>query len=518
MALVLARLKLALQIGGARASSLGIVAFALAWALGILGGLAGGFLVAFFDSGGSPFGDLLVLLLFVAIFGAWIVLPIATPVPTANIIDPAVLEQYPLSRAQQVTGLVLGGLASPAAAATFLTAAGGVAAVNVGIGERVVAVAGGVLFTVLCVAASSAVRALFAEALSARRGRDVAVIASTLIVVALYVLPHLLRPLLGAAEDAGAILVTILTWTPPGAVGAMGYVLETGDVVGALARLAVVVATIAVALLLWGLALRLHVRGRTARAVASGHHRSAADLALVPLVLRVLPTGPALAAASQHLRYYFFRAPRAAQVVILGPVVGVMFSATQVHATGLTFAVAVGAVAMGSSALLNLFGFDGRGVELTVQTGGSLASVLRGKLLAVSLFLVPGVALLTTGLGIATGMADQIPLALVSALAGLLLAFAVGAACSAWNPYDQEAPHGDRSTIAVRMYLAFGLAFALVYLVGWLNTWLQPAVPVEVVLGAALVLSAIAATLSTRMSGLFLDRHPERLLAAFTPR
>ena len=72
--------------------------------------------------------------------------------------------------------------------------------------------------------------------------------------------------------------------------------------------------------------------------------------------------------------------------------------------------------------------------------------------------------------------------------------------------------------MAVRMYLAFGLPFAPVYVVGWLNTWLQPAVPVEVVLGAAFVLSAIAATLSTRMSGLFLDRHPERVLAAFTPR
>lgn len=518
MAVVLARLKLALQIGGARASGLGIAVFALAWALGILGGLAGGFLVAALDSGASPFGDLLVLLLFVAVFGAWLVLPIATPVPTSNIIDPAVLEQYPLSRAQQVGGLLLGGLVSPTAAATFLTAAGGVAATNAGLAERAVAVVGAVLFTVLCVASSSAVRALFAEALSARRGRDVAVALSTFVVVALYVVPHLLRPLLGAAEDAGTILVTILTWMPPGAAAALGYVLEGGDVIGALARAGVVVAWIAVALLLWGVALRLHVRGHSVRAVASGSRRSAAGLALVPLVLRGLRTGPALAAASQHLRYYFFRAPRAAQFVVLGPVVGVMFAGTQVQSTGLVFAAAVGAVAMGASALLNLLGFDGRGVELTVQTGGSLASVLRGKILAVSLFLVPGVALLTIGLGLATGFADQIPLALVSALAALALSFAVGAACSAWNPYDQEAPQGDRSTISVRMLSAFALSFALVYGVGWLATWVQPVVPVEIVLGLAFGLAALAAVVSTRASGAFLDRNPGRLLAAFTPR
>ena len=518
MALVLARLKLALQIGGARSSHLGIVVFVLAWALGILVGLTGGVLVAALDSGASPFGDLLVLLLFVAAFGAWVVLPIATPVPTSNIVDPAVLEQYPLTRTQQVTGLLLGGLASPTAAATFLTAAGGVAATNVGLADRSVAVAAALLFTVLCVASSSAVRALFAEALSARRGRDLAVAVSTLVIVALYVLPHLLRPLLGAAEDAGAILVTILTWTPPGAAGALGYVLESGDGLGALERAGVVIATIVVALLLWARALHMHVTGRSARAVASGHRRTAAELAIVPLVLRTLPAGPVLAAASQHLRYYFFRAPRAAQFVVLGPVVGVMFAGAQVHTTGLPFAASVGAVAMGASALLNLFGFDGRGVELTVQTGGSLASVLRGKLLAVSLFLLPGVALLTIGLGIATGLADQIPLALVAALAALLFSFAVGAACSAWNPYDQEAPQGDRSTLSVRMLGAFAVAFAGVYGVGLLNTWIEPVVPIEVVLGAALVLSAVAAFASTRASGAALDRHPERLLAAFTPR
>lgn len=518
MALVLLRLSLALQLGGARATAGGVVFFALKWVLGTLLGLVGGLFVAALDSGVTPFGDLLVLLLFLAIFVGWIILPIATPIPTANIIDPAVLEQYPLSRGQQVAGLLLGGLVAPTAVATFLTAAGGVAATNADLASRLVSVGAAVLFTVMCVATSYGVRALFAEALSARRGRDLAVIFSSLLVVALYVLPHVMSPLLGAAEDAGQLLLTILTWTPPGAAGALGYVIGTGDIGGSLGRLAVIVAMIALALLLWGAALHRHVVGHSARAAASRAPVSASDLALVPLLLHPFVASTMVAAASQHLRYYFFRAPRAAQFLILGPVVGVMFGGTQVHTAGLPFAAALAAVAMGESALLNLFGFDGRGVELTVQTGASLSSVLRGKMFAVALFLVPAVAALTIGLGIATGAADQIPLALVAALGALLLAFAVGAASSAVNPYDQEAPQGDRSTLAVRMLGAFAASFALVYGVGWVSTWTQAIVPTDVVLGVALVLAAAAVVVSTRLSGRFLDRHPGRLLAAFTPR
>ena len=139
-----------------------------------------------------------------------------------------------------------------------------------------------------------------------------------------------------------------------------------------------------------------------------------------------------------------------------------MFAAAQVHTTGLPFAVAIGTVAMGSGVLLNLFAWDGRGVELTVQTGASLASVLRGKMLAVSLFLVPAAAALTIGLGIASGTADQVPTALISALAALALSFAVGAVSSSRNPYDQETPQGDRSTLAVRALGASGAAIGLV--------------------------------------------------------
>ncbi|MDQ1124614.1 hypothetical protein [Microbacterium trichothecenolyticum] len=518
MAFVLARLRLALQLGTARSSGGGVAIFVLGWVAGVIVGLGGGAVVAALDSGISPIGDLLVLLLFVAIFGAWVVLPIATPMPTANIIDPEVLEQYPLSRTQQVTGLLLGGLLTPTATATFLTAVGGVAATNVDLSSRAVAVGGAVLFTLLCVASSYGVRALFTEALTARRGRTVALVLSTLVIAAIYILPHLLSPVLGLAQDAGVIFVTVLTWTPPGAAGALGYVLVAGDVGGVIGRVGVILATIGLALLLWGVALRRHVKGGSVDQVAPRARATSSDLALVPLLLHPFPAGATLGAASQHLRYYFFRAPRAAQFIVLGPLVAALFAVSQLHTAGLVFASAVAAVAMSSSVLMNLFGYDGRGVETTVETGASLSSVLRGKLLAVSLFLVPTVALFTIALGLVTGLAADIPLALVAALASLLLAFATGAACSVWNPFDQAAPQGDRSTVAVRMIGAFGLTFALVYGAGAFCSWVQPVIPLDLVLAVALVATAALALVSTRLSGAFLDRNPQRLVAAFTPR
>jgi len=516
VAVVLLRLRLALQLGGA--TGRGVAVYVLSWVVGVLMGLIGGLLVAALDSGVTPIGDLVVPALFLGILVAWVVLPIATPIPSANLIDPRVLEQYPLSRGQQVAGLLLGGLATPTALATFLTAAGGVAATHAEVPGRIASVGAGLLFTVLCVAASYGVRALFAEALSARRGRDLAVILSTLVIVALYVLPHVMAPVVGAAEDAGAVLVAVLTWTPPGAASALGSALDAGDVVGVLARVGVILAAIALALLVWSVALHRHVIGHSARAVASRAPVSGSDLALVPLLLHPFRAGAVIGAASQHLRYYFFRAPRAAQFIILGPVIGLMFGWTQVHTSGLPFAASIAAVAMGGSAMLNLFGFDGRGVELTVQTGASLSAVLRGKLFAVTLFLLPGVAALTIGLGIAAGVVDEIPLALVGALAGLLMAVAAGGFCSAWNPYDQEAPQGDRSALAVRMLAVFAAMMVLVYGTGWLATWVQPVVPVEIVLAGALLLAAAGAVVSTRLSGALLDRDPARLLAAFTPR
>ena len=46
----------------------------------------------------------------------------------------------------------------------------------------------------------------------------------------------------------------------------------------------------------------------------------------------------------------------------------------------------------------------------------------------------------------------------------------------------------------------------------------SPIVSVEGVLLVALALAAVAAVVAVRVGGSWLDSHPERLLAAFTPR
>jgi ABC-2 type transport system permease protein len=521
VALVLARLRIAIQFGAVRSSGVGgVVTFLGSWLLGIAAGVGGAWLVAMLDAAGG-LGEFFVSLLFVVVFVLWILVPVTLPIGGGDVIDPAVLEQYPLTRAQQISGLLIGGLLGPAAFATLLLSLGSVVtpASDVDLLARVVSVLGAVLFTVVCVAASSAVRALVAEVFASRAGRNVAVVVMLVFLIGSYTLSHLLTSVLAAAVQTAAVIVDVASWTPPGAAASLVMLVTTGDWAGAGGRMLVLLATLAVAVLLWGWALRRHVKGRSARPVSAKKAvRTTRSLALVPAFLSGFRSSPMLGAASQQLRYYFFRAPRAVQFIAAGPIVAIVFSAMQVGTTGLPFAAALAAVLMGFSGLVNLFGYDGRGVETTVATGASLSRVLVGKLLAISVYVVPMVAVLTIGLGVFFGRMADVPIALVTAYAALAFAFALGAVTSVWGAYDQEAPKGDRSAIGLRMMGAIAILFGVLYGLGWVTTWASPVVPVWAIATAYLVVALIAAIVAIRVGGRELDRHPERLLEPFTPR
>jgi ABC-2 type transport system permease protein len=183
MALVLFRLRLALQRGGrAQHGASGTAWFVVGWVLAIVGGLVGGTLVAAFDSQDTAGGDMIVLLILTAVFLSWILTPVLLPGVGGDAIDPSKLEQFPLSRAEQIGGLLLGGLVAPTAVATFLVASGATVASGFEVPTRIAVGMSAVLYVVLCVSVSASVRALFAAALESRRGRDVAVLISGVIV------------------------------------------------------------------------------------------------------------------------------------------------------------------------------------------------------------------------------------------------------------------------------------------------------------------------------------------------
>jgi hypothetical protein len=177
VALVILRLKLAiLRRGRGRGGAAQRVWFILSWAVTVVLGLAVGGSLAAAASMPGPRGDLVVVVVGSLVVLAWVLTPVLAPGLSDQVVDPARLEQYPLTRREQVGGLLLAGLVSPAAAFTLLISAGGTAAA----GERwtvgVVVATLAVLTTVFCVAASRTTQTVLAGALTSRRGRELVIV------------------------------------------------------------------------------------------------------------------------------------------------------------------------------------------------------------------------------------------------------------------------------------------------------------------------------------------------------
>ncbi|MEI6624302.1 MAG: hypothetical protein WCP28_20620, partial [Actinomycetes bacterium] len=124
MALTLVRLKLAMQANALRSGSTGQrVGFAFLWVFAVVGGVAGGVLVAVALWDGSPQMGASLLALLTAIFAGWVLTPLMVPVGD-NSVDPETLASYPLRARQKVTGLLLAGLVGPGGLFTLLFALG----------------------------------------------------------------------------------------------------------------------------------------------------------------------------------------------------------------------------------------------------------------------------------------------------------------------------------------------------------------------------------------------------------
>ncbi len=517
MALVLARLRL---IIAARARGRRIGAqwyFAASWAVGVVFGLIAATMTAALVTG-RGIGDSLLVGAFVAISLPWAVGPLVEPSLADGVVDPARLEQYPLTASQQVLGLLTGALAAPTVVFTLLFSAGGALAVGSSAAARVAAVAAAVMFTLLCVAASRTVQAFLAGALRSRRGRDATAIGAALLVVAIYALAQSAQ---AAIETASAQLAgplgAVAGWLPPGA--AAGAILAARDENWPQywLRLGWVAVVLALNLIGWAAILRHRVagadRGRWTSGTADSVH---SELPLIPWLLRSLASTPTQAAAAQQLRYFFFRSPRALQTLIIPPVIGVFVAHSSFADRGLVWQAAAFAAMSVISSNFNVFAYDGPGFGYLVGSGARLSQVLIGKVLAPLTFLVPLVFGFTF-LAWALGGAREDPL--TGVLAGLAVAVAgvgVGALSSVLNASDQSRI-GNRQGAFLKVLAWFMGFFALVSLGGtawWLLSYIWPA---ELTGLAILVLSVALSARLIASAGRRLDADPEQLLARLAP-
>lgn len=519
MAVVLLRLRLAIARRARGTSNAAQLYVATAWVLGGVGGLLVGTGSAALLAG-DGYGDLLLLAGFCSIFLPWVVGPIVEPTLADGVVDPARLEQFPLTAGQQVRGLLAGALVSPTATFTFLFAAGGVVAPGEPVPVRVVSLVTAVAFTVMCVALSRSAQALLAGALRSRRGSDVAAFAAALLVLALYLFAQEAK---GAAVSLGGQPVTgplgaALAWTPPGAAGQALVSARDGNWPDVVLRLAILAVTIAAALGAWAWVLGRRVDG----SVGTQHRTPAARrrpvLPLTPPVLAGLPAGPTLAAASQQLRYYFLRSPRAIQTVVIPPVMGVVVAHSSFAGYGPQAQTAAFAALSVVSGAFNLFGYDGRGFGYLVLGGAPLRRVLLGKALAPLLFLLPMVGGFAVVEALARGqVGPELFTALLAGACVVVLGVGVGSAASVLNPSDQSRV-GQRQGSFLKVFAWFMGFFALVGIGG--GAWWLLAAPLGH-LGAGLVMlatTAVAARVLLRWSGRRLEADPYRVLERLAPR
>ena len=514
MAVVLVQLKLAIQRrslgrngGGQRAL------FVAGWVLALALGLAAGAVVDQMASQRTGLGDLTLVILLTVLFVGWVVMPVVLPGIGDDTVDPEKLEQFPISARDQVVGLLLGSLLAPTALFTFLAVAGGTFASGETVSARIAVAMAAVIFTMLCVASSRAVQALLAGAMRSRRGRDLMIGFSGALGLSIYLLSR-------SAHNIDQILVdlenepveAVLSWLPPGAIGQGMIAVRDGRWGTALAHLLVALAGIAVALAAWAWVIRRRVVGPKGGAGrARKKPGTSTNLVLVPVLLESMPTSAVTAAASQQLRYLFFRQPRAVQSVVMLPIMGAVIAHQMVADAGLVG----GAVVITTMCLLAtsmyFFSYDDQGFTYVLSAGAPLRQVLLGKAVAALIVVLPLMAVFVVVEAVLTARWDE---ALAALLAGLNVALAgvgVGAMISVQAPQNQVHPGGDRLRALVGALVGSVLVLVVAGVLGLAWTLAGDSVGAPVPMLATLPVSALLGWLLLRWAGGRLAADPWRV-------
>lgn len=517
MAFVLVRLRLSIAARLRGNSPSAQLYYATSWVLGGVGGLVAGAGTAIFTSG-RGLGDALLLGAFITLSLPWIMGPLLEPTLADGTVDPRRLEQFPLTTAQQVGGLLLGALIAPTATFTMLFASGPVVFVGDTVQARLGAFAVALVYTVMCVATSRSAQAVLAESLRSRRGRDIAALGAAILVLVVYALAMHVR---GTIESLNAQLTgpigEVAGWLPPGAGARAIIAARDGDWADYGARMAVMLAMLAVAVLVWAWSLARRVRGDVS-SQGAGYRRSVSDpLPLIPRALGWLPATEATAGAAQQLRYFFFRSPKAIQTLLIPPVMGMMVA----HSTFGNLGVPAQAAAFAALAVVvgsfNVFGYDGAGFRYLVLSATSLSRVLWGKVLAPLLYLLPLLAAYVVVEALLDGDPGQAPLAFCAGAAVIATGVGIGAQSSVLNPNDQSTI-GHRQGMFLKVFGWF-MGFFFVASIG-AGIWVViareggPGVAAAIMLPVAVVFAAI----SVAAAGRRLEREPSAVLARLAPQ
>lgn len=391
-------------------------------------------------------GSLLVL--------GWTIVPVLA-FGLDSTLDPQRFAVYLSPSRDFAIGLLVAGAVSIPGIVTMLLSLGSAlawfstAGVGTSVATVLAALIGGLLGATLCFLLARVTTTAASGAMRGRRGRDVAGLVAMAAVLALSLTPSVLggQDWEGISFDAVA---GVLAWTPFGAPWAIPADVAAGAWGLALARLAIVLAVIALALPLYRRLL-----DRTMTTVGSDGGSSAGRTTRLPVVPRLVARGVspgAAAVAGRSLRYwrgdprYLVQGFSLIFLPVVPIVMALLISNQETgvdRATALGWALLVVAPLMawvGAWAIHDDVAFDSTAFWLHIASDVRGIDDRWGRALGVLLWLVPVtvvLAVLTPALG---GRAELVPAVLGLTLALLGTGTGVSAVFSAAVPYPAAPP------------------------------------------------------------------------------
>ncbi|MEO6117178.1 MAG: transporter [Pseudolysinimonas sp.] len=453
----------------------------------------------------------------VAVTLGWFLIPlIATGIePT---IDPLKLSSFPLSVSRLMVAMTLVGATWMPGIATLLVSIATALTWRETPGAAWVAVACGVVATLICIVGSRMTASLSANLVAGRRRRDRLVVALVAAVVLLG--PVALALGVGLRSDQPfPATAEVLGFTPFGAIWSVPGQLVAGHPWSALIALGIALVTLALMLVIWRASLLATFRYRGGG--AGGRQVAAGRLGLFAAV----PATPAGAIGARSL-IYWARDARFARQLVLVPLMPALLIllGTLLHAPWMAYLGPPIVAGLLPLTLFAVISYDGTAFALHLSSGVRGIDDRIGRAAAILALALPALVIVSiVSLGVVNGWRDLPAIfgislgVLLSGLAAVSVSSAsivVPVARSGRNPFTAQAGSGMTSlaasyavtgvTIALAIpELALGIAALVIHsaLLGWL------ALALGVLWGAGLLVIGV------RLGGRILDRTGPALLA-----
>jgi ABC-2 type transport system permease protein len=441
---------------GGRARIVGLV-FMLVFLLPLVGGLAVATTVGFRNLPRASATQLLFAVL-TLLYVFWAIFPLLQYTLNEGL-DVTKLQIYPVTRAEQMVGLVLATLLDVGTLALiglYVPVVIGWSNTPAAMAVTLVALA---LAYVHTVGLSQLVMAAFMGLLRSRRYRDISIVIFALVGASCSVAGQFVTRLLRVAAGSGGIELPQIDgyaqFTPPGMAARAIELAARGAYLPALAWLAALAALVPVLLVVWAQVLERGItaaetaggapsrrvrRGRAGREPAAGVAPAVPGVPVATAARRWRPLSrAALAFAGKDARYLWrdpqLKASILSALFLLVFVLVPTFSPTRgLHAMQVLY-VPIPTLVVTLNLSLNALGLERQGLQMLFLFPVRPLDVFWGKNLTVGLVTFGAQVALTLGLAAITGGWFYVPLALAAGLAAILVLMGCGNVTSVLLPF-----------------------------------------------------------------------------------